>query len=59
TDLLATRRFKRVGIPDVFPSVYGDQNGIMKQYGVSAEAVAETAKGLLAARPGKSIRVAA
>jgi transketolase len=59
TDLLAARRFKRVGIPDVFPSVYGDQNGMMRKYGVSAGAVADTAKGLLAARPGKTIRVAA
>lgn len=58
TDLLATRRFKRVGIPDVFPSVYGDQNGIMRKYGVSADNVAEVAKGLLAARP-KAVRVAA
>jgi transketolase len=58
TDLLATRRFKRVGIPDVFPSVYGDQNGMMRKYGISADAVATTAKALLAARP-KAVRVAA
>jgi transketolase len=59
TDLLAARRFKRVGIPDVFPSVYGDQNGMMKKYGVSADAVATTAKALLAAARPKSVRVAA
>src|SRR5690349_11714903 len=35
TDLLHGRRFKRVGIPDVFPSVYGDQNGMMRKYGIS------------------------
>jgi transketolase len=58
SDLLASRRFKRVGIPDVFPSVYGDQNGMMRKYGVSAEAVAATATTLLAARP-KAVRVAA
>lgn len=58
TDLLATRKFKRVGIPDVFPSVYGDQNGMMRKYGVSADAVAATATALLAARP-KAVRIAA
>ncbi len=58
TDLLATRKFKRVGIPDVFPSVYGDQNGMMRKYGISAETVAATATTLLAARP-KPVRIAA
>ncbi|HYH68311.1 MAG TPA: transketolase C-terminal domain-containing protein [Urbifossiella sp.] len=58
TDLLASRRFKRVGIPDVFPSVYGDQAGMMRKYGISAEAVAATATTLLAARP-KAVRIAA
>ncbi|MFO0800096.1 MAG: transketolase C-terminal domain-containing protein [Gemmataceae bacterium] len=58
TDLLATRKFKRVGIPDVFPSVYGDQNGMMRKYGISAEAVAATATTLLVARP-KAVRIAA
>ena len=58
TDLLASRKFKRVGIPDVFPSVYGDQNGMMRKYGISAEAVAATATTLLAARP-KPVRIAA
>jgi transketolase len=58
TDLLQTRRFKRIGIPDVFPSVYGDQNGMMRKYGISAEAVAAQAKALLAARP-TGVRIAA
>ncbi|QDU19893.1 transketolase family protein [Urbifossiella limnaea] len=58
TDLLASRKFKRVGIPDVFPSVYGDQNGMMRKYGISAEAVAATATTLLSARP-KPVRIAA
>jgi transketolase len=58
TDLLASRRFKRVGIPDVFPSVYGDQAGMMRKYGISAEAVAATVTTLLAARP-KPVRIAA
>ncbi len=37
TDLLRTRRFKRIGIPDKFPDKYGDQNGLMKKYGISVD----------------------
>src|SRR5437660_11111321 len=37
TDLLGVRRFKRIGIPDVFPSIYGDQNAMIREYGISAE----------------------
>lgn len=58
-DLLHGRRFKRFGIPDVFPSGYGDQNGMLKRCGVSAAHVADGVKALLAARPGKMLRVAA
>ena len=49
TDLLAGRRFKRVGIPDVFPNKYGDQNGLMKHYGISGENVAAEVRATLAA----------
>jgi transketolase len=60
SDLLQGRRFKRFGIPDVFPSVYGDQNGMMRKYGVSADNVAEQVQTLLESRPGKPpVRVAA
>jgi transketolase len=38
--LLDGRRFQRFGLPDVFPDVYGDQNGMMRKYGISAENVA-------------------
>jgi transketolase len=41
TDLLGARRFGRIGIPDAFADRYGDQNGLMKLYGISAENVAE------------------
>jgi transketolase len=46
TDLLAARRFKNIGIPDVFPDKYGDQNGLMKKYGISADNVVETVRAL-------------
>jgi transketolase len=58
-DLLSGRRFKRFGIPDVFPKGYGDQNGMLRKYGVSAENVAEQVKTLLVGRSGQTIRVAA
>jgi transketolase len=53
--LLTDRAFKRIGIPDVFPDFYGDQNNMMRTYGISAENVAETASALLGAR--RSLRV--
>ncbi len=59
TDLLQSRRFKRIGIPDVFPSVYGDQNGMMRKYGISAENVVEQSLNLLKSRVGKPVRIAA
>jgi transketolase len=42
-------RFKRLGIPDVFPDKYGTQNGLMALYGLSPEGVARAAKELLGA----------
>jgi transketolase len=45
--LLDGRRFKRFGLPDVFPDVYGDQNGMMRKYGISAEAIAEQVRRML------------
>jgi len=59
TDLLADRKFKRIGIPDVFPDKYGDQNGLMKRYGISAENVAAQVQGLLARRSMFAMRKAA
>jgi transketolase len=31
--------FKRIGLPDVFPDQYGEQAGLMKRYGISADHV--------------------
>lgn len=41
-------RFKRLGIPDVFPDKYGTQNQLMGRYGIDTETIASTAKSLLA-----------
>jgi transketolase len=49
-DLLGGRKFRRVGFPDVFPAGYGDQAGMMRRYGISADAVAGLVKELLTDR---------
>ncbi|HWR03888.1 MAG TPA: transketolase C-terminal domain-containing protein [Humidesulfovibrio sp.] len=41
-------RFKRLGIPDVFPDKYGTQNQLMARYGIDTETIVGTAKALLA-----------
>lgn len=40
-------RFKRLGIPDVFPDQYGSQAGLMARYGIDAGAIARQALNLL------------
>lgn len=49
-DLLSHRKFRRIGFADVFPSGYGDQNGMMRRHGISADAVAATVQELRATR---------
>ncbi|VTT99832.1 transketolase : Transketolase, central region:Transketolase, C terminal OS=Crocosphaera watsonii WH 8501 GN=CwatDRAFT_1330 PE=4 SV=1: Transket_pyr: Transketolase_C [Gemmataceae bacterium] len=49
-DLLSHRKFRRIGFQDVFPSGYGDQNGMMRRHGISADAVAATVQELRASR---------
>ena len=41
------KRFKRIGIPDVFPEGYGSQMPLLARYGVSADAVVAAARRLL------------
>lgn len=36
------KRFRRIGIPDVFPDQYGSQASLMARYGITSEKVAET-----------------
>ncbi|MDP2848196.1 MAG: transketolase C-terminal domain-containing protein [Humidesulfovibrio sp.] len=40
-------RFKRLGIPDVFPDKYGTQNQLMGRYGINTNTIVSTAKSLL------------
>lgn len=44
-DFNTPKRFKRIGIPDVFPDKYGSQATLLARYGITAEgAVAEVRK---------------
>jgi transketolase len=58
-DLLAGRRFRRVGFPDVFPSGYGDQAGMMRRYGIRPDSIAILVRELIASRSRRSQRVSA
>jgi transketolase len=35
----SAKRFKRIGIPDVFPKQYGSQNSLMESFGITTENV--------------------
>jgi transketolase len=50
------KRFKRIGIPDVFPTGYGSQATMMAKYGISAERTRALVRELLAIRPARTIR---
>jgi transketolase len=38
------KRFRRIGIPDVFPDSYGSQASLMARYGITADAVAQAVR---------------
>jgi transketolase len=38
------KRFKRIGIPDVFPDAYGSQASLMARYGITADAVVQAVR---------------
>jgi len=40
------KRFKRIGIPDVFPNEYGSQNNLMELYGITTGGVVSTVQSL-------------
>jgi len=43
------KRFKRFGIPDIFPDRYGTQYGLMERYGITAEKIVEVIRDFLSA----------
>ena len=42
------KRFKRIGLPDVFPDNYGSQDSLMARYNITSEEITATVKELLA-----------
>ena len=44
------KRFKRIGIPDVFPDQYGTQDSLMERYSITSQELVSTTKGLLEGR---------
>jgi len=48
------RRFKRIGIPDVFPHGYGSQATMMAHYDITAERTLAVVRELLALRPART-----
>lgn len=44
------KKFKRIGIPDVFPDDYGSQDGLMERYSITSAEVAGVVKSLSAGR---------
>jgi transketolase len=49
-----SKRFKRLGIPDLFPHGYGSQASMMAKYGITAERASAVARELLANRPART-----
>ena len=45
---LAAKRFRRIGLPDVFPHGYGSQASMMQHYGITTEQTVATVNELLA-----------
>jgi transketolase len=48
------KRFKRIGIPDVFPHGYGSQASMMDALGITAERTVAVVRALLAMRPART-----
>ncbi len=50
TDFDSPKRFRRLGIPDVFPDQYGNQASLLKRYDLTSEKLAATVLQLAQAR---------
>lgn len=50
SDFSAPKRFRRIGIPDVFPDQYGSQDSLLARYDITAEKIASTVEQLSAER---------
>jgi transketolase len=48
SDFPSPKRFRRIGIPDVFPDQYGSQDSLLARYGITAERISTTVEQLAA-----------
>ncbi len=48
------KRFKRIGIPDVFPDQYGSQASLMERYSITAQNLAAVVTGLVEGHPQRA-----
>ena len=48
-----SKKFRRIGLPDVFPEKYGSQASLMAHYGITAEAIVSEITGMLASKTGR------
>jgi transketolase len=48
------KRFKRIGLPDVFPHGYGSQASMLEKYEITAERTKSIVRELLALRPART-----
>src|SRR5437762_5978750 len=49
------KRFRRIGLPDVFPDKYGSQASLMARYGLTAERIAVTVEELMQTAHAKEL----
>jgi transketolase len=49
----APKRFKRIGIPDVFPDQYGSQDSLMARYDITSDRIISVVEQLLDAQNGR------
>jgi transketolase len=48
SDFASLKRFRRIGIPDVFPDQYGSQDTLLARYSITAERISSTVEQLSA-----------
>lgn len=51
SDFKTPKRFRRIGIPDVFPDQYGSQASLLKRYGITAERIVSVIRQLRGLEP--------
>jgi transketolase len=54
-DFTTPKRFRRIGLPDVFPDQYGSQASLLKRYNITAENIAATVQSLSKTKPAAAL----